>query len=182
MSNVQYPGAGGVANTDFKVVRAYYTNLNSSASPLNLAIKPGYVMCCDVWNTAPLNASSVGNSVGAGVNQPETNNLSMFAGIVVGANLPPGTDGTPNAGAGFVDLVKSALTIQAWTKSSQTLNVTGLGPVAGQWYLGTITTSVASGAANLAALAQIVALAQSTVDTSTTAANAPVKLGILGGS
>lgn len=133
---------------------AYYTgkNINATAGSRTAITGAVPIGACMVYDT-------YGHDSGPGsdVTQPQTNFLNTFAGIVVGG------EATERAGAGKVELVSAADWIRALVLGNLTAPITDataaqrLGPVAGQWYLGIITKSVADADANAAALAKCVA-------------------------
>lgn len=131
---------------------------------------------------------------GVDVTKPQTGILALFAGIVTEISGRTGQIAVAGDGSGvtagnlipgWITVCNSCPAIQALTKANMTKPSTApflLGPVNASWNLEAITTSIASGAANLLALAQGVALALETSDTSTTAAVKYVRLGgVVGG-
>ncbi len=130
---------------------------------------------------------------GIDVTKPATAVLALFAGIVIARDGRTGEVAAAGDGSGvtagnlipgWLTVVSASAAIQAMTKANMTKPSTApfpIGPVNASWNLEAITTSIASGAANLLALAQSVALALETADTSATAALKWVRLGGLVG-
>ena len=131
---------------------------------------------------------------GIDVTKPQTAILTLFAGIVIGREGRTGEIAVAGDGSGitagnlipgWLKVVSASAAIQALTKANMTKPSTApflIGPVNGSWNLEAITLSVATGAANFLALAQSVALALETADTSVTAALKWVRLGgVVGG-
>lgn len=119
------------------------------------------------------------NASGLVVTRPETALLACGAGVVTSVT-PIASNNTSIAYHAWL-MIDTTGYLLANTKSNMTKYVTGLGPADGSFALQTITTSIASGAANLAYLSLVVAMACETVDTSSTAAIKRVRLGVLGG-
>lgn len=163
--------------------RVWFTGYqNDDTTALTTTAMPDYAVVCF---TEP------GGSKGRGVDvtKPQTAILALFAGIVIAkegrvGQIAVAGDGSGVAAGnlipGWITVANACPAIQALTKANMTKPSTApflLGPVNASWNLEAITSSIASGAANFLALAQAVALALETSDTSTTAAVKYVKLG-----
>lgn len=169
----------GVANEtgNYQTTKLYYTGKNINATNGSRTAISGVVPvgACVVFDP-------YGHDQGKGhdVTQPQTNFLNIPAGIVVGGS--PTTIAEP----GYIEVVSMANYIEALVLGNLTAPIDDttaaqrLGPVAGQWYLGIITKSVASADANTAALLKCIAHSWATQNNAS-AALTPVRLSTLGG-